>query len=75
MPYYAGSRVVTYRTDLFKKAGIKVPTTLAQFTADASKLNAKFGKKGFSPVYIAGEDWYVGHGLRVRLRRQHRDSE
>jgi N,N'-diacetylchitobiose transport system substrate-binding protein len=60
VPYYAGSRVVTYRTDLFKKAGIKVPTSLAAFTADAVKLNAKFGKKGFSPVYIAGEDWYVG---------------
>ena len=25
VPYYAGSRVVTYRTDLFKKAGVKVP--------------------------------------------------
>ena len=25
VPYYAGSRVVTYRTDLFKKAKIKVP--------------------------------------------------
>ncbi len=34
VPYYAGSRVVTYRTDLFKKAGIKkLPTSLAQFTA------------------------------------------
>jgi N,N'-diacetylchitobiose transport system substrate-binding protein len=60
VPYYAGSRVVTYRTDLFKRAGIKVPTSLAQFTADARKLNAKFGKKGFSPLYIAGQDWYVG---------------
>ena len=59
VPYYAGSRVVTYRTDLFKKAGIKVPTTLAQYTADARRLDAKFGKQGFSPVYIAGEDWYV----------------
>src|SRR5262245_54114092 len=28
IPYYAGSRVVTYRTDLFKKANIKVPTPL-----------------------------------------------
>ncbi len=63
VPYYAGSRVVTYRTDLFKKAGIKVPTTLAQYTADAKKLNAKFGKQGFSPVYIAGEDWYVAMGF------------
>ena len=59
VPYYAGSRVVTYRTDLFKKAGLKVPTSLAGFTAAASKLNSMFGKKGFSPVYIAGEDWYV----------------
>jgi N,N'-diacetylchitobiose transport system substrate-binding protein len=57
VPYYAGSRVVTYRTDLFKKAGIKPPTSLAEFTADAKKLT-KFGKKGFSPVYIAGTDWY-----------------
>ena len=57
VPYYAGSRVVTYRTDLFKKAGLKVPTTLAQFQADGAKL-AKLGQKGFSPVYVAGTDWY-----------------
>ena len=60
MPYYAGSRVVTYRTDLFKKAGItKLPATTAQYVADAKKLLAKNPKKGFSPVYIAGTDWYV----------------
>ena len=63
VPYYAGSRVVTYRADLYKKAGVKVPKTLAGFTAVAKKLNAKFGKKGFSPVYIAGQDWYVGMGF------------
>ena len=59
VPYYAGSRVVTYRTDLFKQAGIKAtPKSLGEFSADAGKLNKKFGKKGFSPVYIAGTDWY-----------------
>ena len=63
VPYYAGSRVVTYRTDLWNKAGLKVPRTLAQFTVDAKKLNSKFGKKGFSPVYIAGQDWYVAMGF------------
>jgi N,N'-diacetylchitobiose transport system substrate-binding protein len=63
VPYYAGSRVVTYRTDLFKQAGIKVPTSLAQFQAGATKLEQKFGKKGFSPVYIAGTDWYVAMGF------------
>ena len=64
VPYYAGSRVVTYRTDQFKQAGIKsTPTSLAEFTADAGKLNKKFGKKGYSPVYIAGTDWYVAMGF------------
>ena len=60
VPYYAGSRVATYRTDLFKKAGIKkLPATLAELTADAKKLAAKNEGKGFSPVYFGGEDWYV----------------
>ncbi|HSC48906.1 MAG TPA: extracellular solute-binding protein [Gaiellaceae bacterium] len=58
VPYYAGSRVVTYRSDLYKRAGAKVPTSLAQFTATAKRLKAKNPKKGFSPVYIAGTDWY-----------------
>jgi N,N'-diacetylchitobiose transport system substrate-binding protein len=58
VPYYAGSRVVTYRSDLYKKAGVKVPTSLAEFTAGAKKLAAKNKAKGFSPVYIAGTDWY-----------------
>jgi N,N'-diacetylchitobiose transport system substrate-binding protein len=58
VPYYAGSRVVTYRSDLYKKAGIKIPTSLAAFQADAKKLKAKNPKKGFSPVYTAGTDWY-----------------
>ncbi len=60
VPYYAGSRVVTYRTDLWKKAGIKkLPSSLAQFNADARMLAAKNKSvKGFSPVYIAGTDWY-----------------
>jgi len=63
VPYYAGSRVVTYRTDLFKKAGLKVPTSLAQFTAGARRLAAQNTQKGFSPVYVAGTDWYVAMGF------------
>jgi N,N'-diacetylchitobiose transport system substrate-binding protein len=58
VPYYAGSRVVTYRTDLFKKAGVKTPTSLAEFTRGTRKLAAKNTEKGFSPVYIAGTDWF-----------------
>jgi len=57
VPYYAGSRVVTYRSDLFKKAGItKAPASLGELVTDAKKLR---GKKGFSPIYTAGPDWYV----------------
>jgi N,N'-diacetylchitobiose transport system substrate-binding protein len=60
VPYYAGSRLVTYRTDLFRQAGVtKVPTSLAEFTAAAKKIAAKNKEKTFSPVYIAGTDWYV----------------
>jgi N,N'-diacetylchitobiose transport system substrate-binding protein len=60
VPYYAGSRVVTYRTDAYSKAGIKkLPSSLSEFTAAAKKLAAKNAStKGFSPVYVAGTDWY-----------------
>src|SRR5438874_977026 len=64
VPYYAGSRVVTYRKDLFSKAGIsKLPATTAEYVADAKKLLAANNAKGFSPVYIAGTDWYVAMGF------------
>jgi N,N'-diacetylchitobiose transport system substrate-binding protein len=64
VPYYAGSRVVTYRTDLFKKAGIrKLPASTSEYVADAKKLAGQSSKRGFSPVYIAGTDWYVGMGF------------
>ena len=60
VPYYAGSRVVTYRSDLFKKAGItKSPTSITQLTADLQKVAAmEKGVKGFTPMYLAGTDWY-----------------
>ena len=60
VPYYAGSRVITYRSDLFTKAGIKgTPTSLAAFQADLVKIGKMQRKvKGFSPLYVGGEDWY-----------------
>ncbi len=64
VPYYAGSRVVTYRKDLFKKAGItKLPATTAEYMADAKKLLAANPEKGFSAAYTAGTDWYVALGF------------
>jgi N,N'-diacetylchitobiose transport system substrate-binding protein len=60
VPYYAGSRVITYRSDLLKKAGIKkVPTSLAEFEADFVKIGKMTKTKGFSPLYVGGEDWYT----------------
>ncbi len=59
VPYYAGSRVVTYRTDLFKQVNAKIPQSQNEFIALARKLGAKNKAKSFSPVYIAGTDWYL----------------
>ena len=59
VPYYAGSRLVTYRTDLFNKAGIKkAPKSLKQFESDLAKVKTKSHTKGFTPFYMAGTDWY-----------------
>ena len=65
---------MTYRTDLFRQAGInKLPTSLAEFTAAAKKLGARNNEKTFSPVYIAGTDWYVAmsfvydHGGKIAI--------
>ena len=61
VPYYAGSRVITYRSDLFRKAGIKkLPKSLAQLQADLVKVGTmEKSVKGFSPLYVGGEDWYT----------------
>lgn len=56
-PYYAGSRLVFYRKDLFRKAGITVPTTLDEYIADGEKLKTMSGKKDFSGIYFPGQDW------------------
>jgi N,N'-diacetylchitobiose transport system substrate-binding protein len=61
VPYYAGSRVITYRPDLFRKAHIKgLPKTLGQFQADLTKVGrVEKHVKGFAPLYVGGEDWYT----------------
>lgn len=56
-PYYAGSRLVFYRKDLFKKAGISVPQTLDEYIADGIKLKQMSDKKSFSGIYFPGQDW------------------
>jgi len=76
VPYYAGSRVVTYRTDIWKQMNAKIPTSLAELTALARKIGAKNTSKAFSPVYIAGTDWYVAmsfvadYGGKIAMTRK-----
>jgi N,N'-diacetylchitobiose transport system substrate-binding protein len=61
VPYYAGARAVIYRTDFYKKAGIKgTPKTLSAFIADGQKLMKRYGKdRNFSAYYLPGKNWYV----------------
>jgi len=55
-PYYSGARLVFYRTDLYQKAGLSVPTTLEEYVANGKALAKKF--PGTSGIYFPGQDWY-----------------
>ncbi|AEV82837.1 ABC transporter substrate-binding protein [Actinoplanes sp. SE50] len=59
VPYYAGARVLIYRTDLFKAAGITAaPKTYDEFLADADKVQAANKDPKFGAVYMPGRYWY-----------------
>jgi N,N'-diacetylchitobiose transport system substrate-binding protein len=60
VPYYAGSRVVIYRKDLWDKAGVTTaPKTLDELYADLDKVKAaNSGDPNFSAFYMAGKNWY-----------------
>ena len=65
IPYYAGSRVVIYRKDLWQQAGITtVPTTLDELNADLDKVKAaNSSDKNFSAFYMPGKYWYAAMSL------------
>lgn len=56
LPYYFGSRYITYRKDIWTAAGLEVPTTLAEFGDSVKKLRTD-AQSGF---YIGGQDWRNG---------------
>ncbi|MCD0482868.1 extracellular solute-binding protein [Streptacidiphilus sp. ASG 303] len=59
VPYYAGSRVATWRKDVAAAAGVKdVPKTYADLTADLDRIQKKNGDK-FSAWYQPSRDWYT----------------
>jgi N,N'-diacetylchitobiose transport system substrate-binding protein len=61
VPYYAGSRVVIYRKDLWDAAGVTTtPTTLDELNADLDKVKAaNTSDPNFSAFYMAGKNWYA----------------
>jgi N,N'-diacetylchitobiose transport system substrate-binding protein len=59
VPYYAGARIVVYRTDLFEQSGLEVPTTLDEFLAAGVKLRAdNAATPNFSGIYLPGKNWH-----------------
>lgn len=56
LPYYFGSRYITYRKDIWTAAGLEVPTTLAEFGDSVKQLRTD-AQSGF---YIGGQDWRNG---------------
>ncbi|WP_406350649.1 extracellular solute-binding protein [Streptomyces sp. NBC_00658] len=61
IPYYAANRVVIYRTDLFKEAGIDAAAikTRDQWIAATEKLNSG----GTQGIYLPGQMWYALAGF------------
>jgi N,N'-diacetylchitobiose transport system substrate-binding protein len=61
IPYYAANRVVIYRTDLFRKAGVDPAgiTTRDQWLAATRKLD----RGGTQGIYLPGQNWYALSGF------------
>jgi N,N'-diacetylchitobiose transport system substrate-binding protein len=60
VPYYAGSRAIIYRKDMFDAAGVTVPTSMDELLAAGQKLMAKYGSNpNFSALYFPGKYWYA----------------
>ena len=58
VPYYAGSKYIFYRKDLFEAAGIAVPTTMDEFVQAAIDLKAANpDPANFSGFWFPGQDW------------------
>lgn len=55
-PYYSGSRIVFYRTDLLAAAGIEPPTTLEEYVEAGKALHA--ADPNLSGIYMPGRDQY-----------------
>jgi N,N'-diacetylchitobiose transport system substrate-binding protein len=60
VPYYAGSRAVIYRKDMFDKAGVQPPTSMDDWMTVGQKLmDANKADSSFSALYFPGKYWYA----------------
>jgi N,N'-diacetylchitobiose transport system substrate-binding protein len=59
IPYYAANRVVIYRKDLFDQAGVKPPTTRAEWLTTTARLN----QGSVQGIYLPGQMWYLLAGF------------
>ncbi len=62
LPYYFGSRYMFYRKDIYKEAGVSVPTTLDEFNSTVAAITKKNPRniKNFSGFFLGGQDWRDG---------------
>jgi len=60
VPYYAGARVLIYRTDMFQAAGLQPPKTYDELTKAAATLQQKnAADPKFQAFYMPGKYWYA----------------
>jgi len=60
VPYYAGTRAVIYRKDMYQAAGVQPPQSLDQLNTVNQKLLDKYGSDtNFSALYFPGKYWYA----------------
>jgi N,N'-diacetylchitobiose transport system substrate-binding protein len=60
VPYYAGSRAIIYRKDMFAAAGVQPPDSLDGLMTVGQKLMAaNSSDPNFSALYFPGKYWYA----------------
>ncbi len=60
VPYYAGSRAIVYRSDLWQAAGASTtPATVDDVITGCKAVQAKATDRNFSAFYIPGKYWYM----------------
>ncbi|PQZ91146.1 ABC transporter substrate-binding protein [Arthrobacter sp. MYb227] len=62
LPYYAGSRYLFQRADVWKEAGVETPKTLDEFNTAVKTIAEKNPReiKNFSGFFLGGQDWRNG---------------